>query len=90
MHVGYVTNELSTSKSCFINNGSNKYEIVAPEHSEIGLICFNFKAKENAELLQDDVNGLIVGDSIVECWIPYLMPNKFLKPKILYTGGANY
>ena len=52
------------------------------------LLSFVLHSGQNLEILQDDVEGEIIGDSIVECWIPYLVPDKHLAVDIQSSGGG--
>lgn len=52
------------------------------------LLSFSFKASRNLETLIEDVEGKIVSDSIVDCWIPYLVLDKHLVADISCLGGA--
>ena len=49
---------------------------------------FGFLASDNPQVLIQDVKGEIIGDSIIECWIPHLVTNKQLKPTISYDGNS--
>lgn len=51
------------------------------------LTSIQFLAHDNVESLIVDVNGEIVGDSIVECWSHHMMKNKILTPSIKWEGG---
>ncbi len=48
------------------------------EIEQPSLLSFQFKAKDNPHQLISDVDCEIVCDSIVKCWIPYLLPDKKL------------
>lgn len=56
---------------------------------------FVISANRNPENLIEDVYGQIVGDSIIECWIPYLTSNKQYRVDIdaegrTFLGGIDY
>lgn len=52
------------------------------------LLSLEFLVKDNVEQLIDNVNCTIVGDSLVTCWIPYLMKDKRLVPHFSMNGKA--
>lgn len=52
------------------------------------LISLSLSSDKNSVLLLEDVKGEIIGDSIVECWVPYLMPHKKLYVDLECLGGA--
>ena len=54
------------------------------------LLSFVLHSGQNLEILQDDVEGEIIGDSIVECWIPYSVPDKHLAVDIQSSGGGHF
>lgn len=45
-----------------------------------------FLIADNPMQLTNDVRCEIIGDSIVECWIPNIMSNKVLVPRFVYEG----
>ena len=51
------------------------------------LISFSILAKDNPKELVNDVVGLVIGDSIIECWSHQLMKSKYLKPEIIFNGN---
>ena len=50
------------------------------------LTVMEFLAADNPRLLAEDVGCSIVGDSVVECWIPSLMDGKGLVPRFTVKG----
>ncbi len=46
----------------------------------------SFELKENEDKLVDDIKCNIVGDSLIECWIPYLLDDKLLKPTVTFDA----
>ena len=52
------------------------------------LLDFTFKAINNPYHLSRDVKGEIIGDSIVECWIPNLVDDKNLLADILSVSDS--
>lgn len=50
------------------------------------LLSMGFSAEDNPEQLIEDITCTIVGDSLVECWIPYSMDNKHLIPRFSFSG----
>lgn len=45
-----------------------------------------FWATDNATLLAADVKGEIIGDSVVECWVPHVMDDKQLVADFQFVG----
>ena len=66
-------------------NGSLQIEDRTPH-----LSCFSFLAEDNPAVIISDINGEIIGDSIVICWIRYIVENKELIPNIKYDGDTLY
>lgn len=50
------------------------------------LTSLAFYTKDNPMQLTADVQGEIIGDSIVECWVPNIMSDKQLIAQIAYQG----
>lgn len=50
------------------------------------LLALEFLAYDNPMQLTADVKGEIIGDSIVECWVPNIMSDKLLVPKAEFVG----
>lgn len=71
--------------SCSEKEEINKDEV--PDEIPI-LKKFVISANSNSENLIEDVIGQIVGDSIIECWIPYLTASKQFRIDIDALGGA--
>ena len=57
-------------------------EIITPR-----LISLSFFMRDNPVQLISDVKGNIIGDSIVECWVPNIMNDKQLIANFEYTGS---
>ena len=49
------------------------------------LFTMGFATKENSVLSQD-VSCEIIGDSIIECWLPSILHEKYLKPRFTFRG----
>ena len=58
------------------------------EKDSVLLKNFSFLANDNEQLLLRDVQGIIVGDSIVECWNSHLLSKKTLVPEIICQGDV--
>ena len=52
------------------------------------LLSLEFLAKDNATELIENVCCSIVGDSLVTCWVPYIMDDKQLIPHFTYFGSG--
>lgn len=63
-------------------------EPVAPEPETPVLLSLSFSCYDNPMQLTADVKGEIIGDSIVDCWVPNLMSDKELIPKFEYVGES--
>lgn len=50
------------------------------------LLSIEFLAESNPMQLTANVKGEIIGDSIVNCWVPNIMSDKVLVPQIDYVG----
>lgn len=46
----------------------------------------SFKAHDNSPYLLEDIKCEIIGDTLVECWIPNILESKLLKPSIVYDA----
>ena len=46
------------------------------ENTFPSLVSLSFYVSDNPYQLVQDVHGEIIGDSVVNFWIPYLLPNK--------------
>lgn len=57
-----------------------------PEVEDLQLTSFSFLNYDNPAQLISDVKGEIIGDSIVDCWVPNIMSDKLLIPQVKYTG----
>lgn len=57
-------------------------EIITPK-----LISLSLFMRDNPVQLISDVKGNIIGDSIVECWVPNIMNDKQLIANFEYTGS---
>ena len=56
------------------------------ENTFPSLVSLSFYVSDNPYQLVQDVHGEIIGDSVVNFWIPYLLPNKKLIPVIEKEG----
>lgn len=54
------------------------------------VIEFGFRSYDNAFVLTTDVSCSIIGDSLIEAWIPNIVEDKQLTPYIVYEGDAAY
>ena len=52
------------------------------------LLSISFLSKDNSMQLVEDVNGEIIGDSVVECWVKNIMSDKLLIPKVEFVGES--
>ena len=60
-----------------------------PKESTLPVLrSFVITANANSDNLIEDVYGKVVGDSVVECWISYLLPNKHFYVDIIADGGV--
>ena len=57
-----------------------------PEFEDPQLKSLTFLSYDNPMQLTDDVKGEIIGDSIVDCWIPNITSDKLLVPQAEYIG----
>ena len=63
-------------------------EPVVPEPEAPVLISLSFSCYDNPMQLTADVKGEIIGDSIVDCWVPNIMSDKELVPQIEFVGES--
>lgn len=61
-------------------------EMKKPVPADPVLLGLNFWAADNATLLAADVKGEIIGDSVVECWVPHVMDEKKLVADFQFVG----
>ena len=61
-----------------------------PPAPEVSIKKISFLAKDNPVELVQDVEGTILGDSIIECWAGHIMHSKDLSPVIEYEGQQLY
>ena len=54
------------------------------------VLSMSFKASQNPYQLINDVECEVIGDSVIECWVRNIMPNKELIPHIEYIGDKIY
>ena len=59
-----------------------------PEFEDPQLKSLTFLSYDNPMQLTDDVKGEIIGDSIVDCWIPNITSDKLLVPQAEYIGES--
>ena len=62
-------------------------EVVTPEEPLPKILSFSLLAKDNPECLVEDCVGEIVGDSLIKCRIPHLIPSRYLIPRIGFEGN---
>lgn len=67
----------TSDKEDIVDNNQN-IENTSAESSIPQLISFAFIASDNPEELVEDVEGSIIGDSIIECWCRHLMKIPYL------------
>lgn len=63
-------------------------EPVVPDPETPVLISLSFLCYDNPIQLTADVKGEIVGDSIVDCWVPNIMSDKELIAQVEYVGES--
>ena len=61
-------------------------EMKKPVPADPVLQALHFWAADNPVLLSSDVKGEIIGDSVVECWVPNVMDNKQLVADFRFVG----
>lgn len=76
-----------------LNNLDNKdnslnQRIDSLNEKELKLLSLSFFANDNPMQLTADVKGEIIGDSIVDCWVPNIMSDKLLVPKAEFVGES--
>ena len=66
-------------------------EITVIDNDETPLILdlkeFSFLSSDNS-ILDKDINCNIIGDTLIECWIPQLLDSKKLVPHIIYDADT--
>ena len=69
---------------------SDKEEPVSPEPEPETpvLTSLSFLSYDNPMQLIADVKGEIIGDSVVDCWVPNIMSDKELIPQVEYVGES--
>ena len=74
--------------SACTGNDDEKEPATAPPviYNKVELLSVSFHTSDNDTLLLEDVECSIVGDSIVECWMPDFMPDKRLVPRFEFSG----
>ena len=60
--------------------------VPVPEPETPVLKSLSFSYYDNPMQLTADVKGKIIGDSIVDCWVPNIMSDKDLIPQVEYVG----
>lgn len=61
-------------------------EMKKPVPADPVLQSLTFWAADNTTLLSADVKGEIIGDSVVECWVPHVMEDKKLVADFRFVG----
>lgn len=78
--------------SCSRNNDEPEVPVEIPEEvpkfEDPQLKSLTFLSYDNPMQLTDDVKGEIIGDSIVDCWIPNITSDKLLVPQAEYIGES--
>lgn len=77
-----------------VSCSSDKEELVVPEPEPVPevepetpkLTSLSFSCYDNPMQLTADVKGEIIGDSVVDCWVPNIMSDKLLIPQVEYVG----
>ena len=54
--------------------------------AEPKLLSIEFVAADNSQQLKNNITCEIVGDSIIDCWLPSIMKNKYLIPRFTFDG----
>lgn len=73
---------------------SDKEEPIIPEPEPVPepetpvLTSLSFLSYDNPMQLIADVKGEIIGDSVVDCWVPNIMSDKELIPQVEYVGES--
>ena len=76
-----------------LNNLDNKgnslnQRIDSLNEKDLQLLSLSFFANDNPMQLTADVKGEIIGDSVVDCWVPNIMSDKLLIPKAEFVGES--
>lgn len=77
-----------------VSCSSDKEEPIIPEPEPVPepetpvLTSFSFLSYDNPMQLIADVKGEIIGDSVVDCWVPNIMSDKELIPQVEYVGES--
>lgn len=66
-----------------LENSDNKTEESLPQ-----ILSIRFLSENNPKDLIEDINGFIIGDSIIEFWTDYIIEKKNLIPSISYVGDS--
>lgn len=54
--------------------------------AEPKLLSIEFVAADNSQQLKNNITCEIVGDSIIDCWLPSIMKEKYLIPRFTFDG----
>ena len=68
--------------------GEDSNQELTDNTSQPCLVSFKFIASKNPDVLIEDIEGKIIGDSVVECWVPYLVPHKKLIADVTALGDV--
>ena len=81
---------LLISTLLLVSCSSEKEEPIVPEPEPETpvLTSLSFSCYDNPLQLTTDVKGEIIGDSIVDCWVPNIMSDKELIPQVEYVGES--
>ena len=72
---------------CFLSCNRNDENLCLDDNRPC-LKYLKFCSEDNPELLIEDVECEIVGDSVVQCFIPYILSNKMLIARFEAVGGG--
>lgn len=78
----YVTINLADGKSFMFK--------MASKIDEPRLLSMEFYSKLNPQKLVENVSCTIIGDSVIDCWVRHIMPDKNLIPHFTYVGDNVY
>lgn len=74
-----------TYQSCTSSDSDEKNEVCISTVTPT-LLSMEFRASANPNILVNDIHGEIIGDSVVECWVRYIMDSKVLIPHFSFNG----
>ena len=71
--------------SCGGNN--DEMQLNEIEGGHMGVKTFSFRAEDNPGAILEEVECKIIGDSVIDCWIPYILEDKCLIAHFDCRGG---